>query len=76
MNHATAEAITSPAEVPLTTSIIDHFSSLSDPRIEKKTKHNLEDIIIITICAAVCGADDWVAVANYGKAKVTVQGTI
>ena len=69
MNHATAEAITSPAEVPLTTSIIDHFSSLSDPRIEKKIKHNLEDIIVITICAAVCGADDWVAVANYGKAK-------
>ena len=71
MNHATAEGIASPApaEVPPTTSIIAHFSSLPDPRIEKKTKHNLEDIIVITICAAVCGADDWVAVENYGKGK-------
>ena len=48
MNHATADGIASPApaEVPPTTSIIAHFSSLPDPRIEKKTKHNLEDIIV------------------------------
>jgi predicted transposase YbfD/YdcC len=68
MNHA-IDVVTSPAKVPLSASIIEHFSSIADPRIKKKTRHNLEDIIVITICAAVCGANDWVAVETYGKAK-------
>ena len=62
-------ALKSSAEVPSKPTIISCFSSLSDPRIEKKTRHLLEDIIVITICAAIGGADDWVAVENYGKAK-------
>lgn len=51
------------------TSIAKHFSSLEDPRIRLKIRHNLIDVIIITICAIICGADDWVDVANYGRAK-------
>jgi len=70
MNHATTAAIApAGAEVTANTSIIAHFSSLPDPRMEKKTKHSLEAIIVITICAGICGADDWVAVETYGKAK-------
>ncbi len=69
MNHVIPDAITSPTKVPLPTTINEHFSSVTDPRIKKKTKHKLEDIIVITICAAVCGANDWVAVETYGKAK-------
>ena len=69
MNHVISDAITSPTKVPLPTTINEHFSSVTDPRIKKKTKHKLEDIIVITICAAVCGANDWVAVETYGKAK-------
>lgn len=51
------------------TSIAQHFSSLKDPRIRLKIRHNLIDIIIITICAVICGADNWVDVADYGRAK-------
>jgi predicted transposase YbfD/YdcC len=71
MNRATRDEIASAttAESAPSTSITSHFSSLSDPRMEKKTKHDLEDIIVITICAAICGADDWVSVEKYGKAK-------
>ena len=65
MNHAIVDVVTSPAKVPLPASIIEHFSSIADPRIKKKTRHNLEDIIVITICAAVCGANNWVAVETY-----------
>ncbi len=50
-------------------SIINHFSSITDPRIIKKNKHNLIDIIVITICGAICGADDWVSIAEHGKIK-------
>jgi len=54
---------------PVTATIAEHFSSLKDPRIQLKTRHKLIDIIIITICAVICGADDWQEVVDYGKAK-------
>lgn len=54
---------------PVNATIAEHFSSLKDPRIQLKTRHKLIDIIIITICAVICGADDWQEVVDYGKAK-------
>jgi predicted transposase YbfD/YdcC len=51
------------------TSLIDHFSLLPDPRIFLKTRHKLIDIVAITVCAMIAGADDWVEIANYGRAK-------
>ena len=56
-------------EQPVNATIIEHFSSLKDPRIQAKTRHKLIDIIIITICASICGADEWTEVVDYGKAK-------
>jgi len=46
-----------------------HFASLTDRRMRGKTRHNLLDIIIIAICAVVCGANGWTDVELYGKAK-------
>ncbi len=54
---------------PVNATIIEHFSSLKDPRIQAKTRHKLIDIIIITICASICGADEWTEVVDYAKAK-------
>jgi predicted transposase YbfD/YdcC len=54
---------------PISATIAEHFSSLKDPRIHLKTRHKLIDIIIITFCAVICGADDWQEVVDYGKAK-------
>jgi len=50
-------------------SIIHHFSSLKDPRRERHKKHLLSDIFFITLCATICGADNWVAIERFGKAK-------
>lgn len=50
-------------------SIIEHFSVVEDPRIERHKQHKLIDIIVIAICAVICGADGWVAVEAFGKAK-------
>jgi predicted transposase YbfD/YdcC len=49
--------------------IIDHFASVTDPRILLKTKHKLIDIIVITLCAVLAGADDWTEIADFGQAK-------
>ena len=48
---------------------LDHFRALPDPRLDRTKLHPLFDIIIITICAVICGADGWEAVAEFGLAK-------
>jgi predicted transposase YbfD/YdcC len=53
----------------LTASIVEHFEDLVDPRLDRKKEHKLIDILIIAICAVLCGANDWVAVETFGKAK-------
>ena len=50
---------------PLATS----FASLLDPRVERTKHHQLLDIVLIAICAVVCGAEGWVEVEAFGKTK-------
>lgn len=49
--------------------ITEHFGKVSDPRIGNATRHKLLDIIVIAICAVICGADGWSDVALFGKSK-------
>jgi predicted transposase YbfD/YdcC len=46
-----------------------HFGGLKDPRSSSRIEHKLIDILIITICATICGANDWEAIAEYGRTK-------
>ena len=46
-----------------------HFSQLSDPRIERTKAYNLVDLVILCICAVICGADDWVSIAKFAESK-------
>ena len=55
-------------QTPLTL-IKQHFCGLKDPRMARTKKHALFDIVTITICAVVGGADNWVEVAEFGQAK-------
>ena len=48
--------------------LIFHFSDLEDPRNDNR-RHLLLDIIVIAICAAICGADTWTDVELFGQAK-------
>ena len=47
---------TSPPKV----SIVEHFSTLKDPRLDRKKLHLLEEIMVLAICGVLGGADDWV----------------
>ncbi len=49
--------------------IADHFIELEDPRIERSKLQKLIDIITITICAVICGADGWIEIETYGNSK-------
>jgi len=48
-----------------------HFGNIEDPRVVGRTDHKLIDIIAITVCAVIGGADTWVDVALFGKSKET-----
>jgi len=50
-------------------SIVDHFTEICDPRIERNRKHNLIDIIVMTVCAVISGAETWEDIEDYGKYK-------
>jgi predicted transposase YbfD/YdcC len=50
-------------------SLKDSFAGLQDPRREHARRHELWDIIALTICAVISGADSWVDVADYGRCK-------
>jgi predicted transposase YbfD/YdcC len=49
--------------------ITEHFGKVKDPRIGNATRHKLLDIIVISICAVICGADGWTDVELFGKSK-------
>ena len=51
------------------TSFEECFSDLPDPRVQGRCEHKLMDILIIAVCAALCGADSWVGVETVARAK-------
>lgn len=49
-------------------SILKHFSSLSDPTRDN-SRHKLIDIIAIAICGVIANADSFEHIAEFGRAK-------
>jgi predicted transposase YbfD/YdcC len=49
----------------------DHFSSLTDPRSPHapNQRHALIDILVLAVCAVICGAEGWEDIEEYGKAQ-------
>ena len=50
-------------------SIEEHFGKIPDQRVVTRNSHKLVDIIAIAILAILWGANGWVAIETYGKAK-------
>jgi predicted transposase YbfD/YdcC len=46
-------------------SLLTIFSRLEDPRCGPAKRYDLSEVVIMAICAVLCGADDWVAVADW-----------
>ncbi|WP_293086169.1 ISAs1 family transposase [Moorena sp. SIO4A1] len=51
-------------------SVLKHFQHLQDPRVERTQHHSLLGIVTIAILAILSGADGFVAIETYGKAKL------
>lgn len=50
-------------------SLFDSLQQISDPRVERTKRHLLVDILTITICAVICGAESWEEIAEFGRSK-------
>lgn len=57
------------------TSLFAYFAELEDPRNEHQCDHPLINVIVIAILGVICGADGWVDLERYGKAKREWLGT-
>jgi predicted transposase YbfD/YdcC len=56
---------------PVSHSLETHFQSLHDPRtLTPNIQHLFLDMLVIAICAVLCGANDWVAVVEFGQAQI------
>ena len=49
--------------------LTQHFAQVDDPRIERTRLHRLIDILVIAICAVICGAESWDDIAEFGEVK-------
>lgn len=47
----------------------DIFSQIPDPRIDRRKLHLLEDILLLTLLAVLCGAESYESIELFGKSK-------
>lgn len=54
---------------PPSATLLDHFATLPDPRIARHRWHKLSDILVIAVCAVLCGAESYPAIADFGHER-------
>jgi predicted transposase YbfD/YdcC len=52
-----------------TVALLEHFASLPDPRLARHRWHNLSDILVIAVCAVLCGAESFPAIEDFGHER-------
>lgn len=56
-------------DVDASRGLLRFFADLPDPRVERTRLHALTDILFITICAVLVGADSWTEGELFGLTK-------
>jgi predicted transposase YbfD/YdcC len=49
--------------------LFESLRKIDDPRREHQKFHSLFDILVISICAVICGAEHWTEIEEFGEAK-------
>ena len=47
--------------------LTEAFAGLGDPRTGPARRHDLKEMILMALCAVLCGADTWVDVAEWAE---------
>jgi predicted transposase YbfD/YdcC len=53
----------------LSASIVEYFASIPDPRVERTKQHSLTDILVLSLCGVICGANAFTDIEKFGRAK-------
>jgi predicted transposase YbfD/YdcC len=49
---------------------VRYFADLPDPRVDRTKRHRLDDILVIMLCAVICGADSFEEIERFGKSRL------
>jgi len=47
----------------------EHFEKITDPRQQEKVKHNLLEVVVMTICAVISGCEYWEDIVDFCRVK-------
>ncbi len=50
-------------------SVLEYLGTVPDPRKARTRLHSLKDILVLSLCAIICGADGFVAIEEFGILK-------
>jgi len=50
-------------------SIIEHFKTLNDPRVDRSKDHDLIDVLVVAVCCLLCGGESFNDMEDFGQAK-------
>lgn len=51
-------------------SIISHLGTINDPRTDINVKHDLIDVVFLTLSAVLSGADGWKSIQEFGELQL------
>jgi hypothetical protein len=46
------------------------FSDVPDPRVVERSKYDRVEMLVISVCAMVCGIDDFVGIESWSKERI------
>ena len=55
-------------DTPAPEGLIEYFSKLQDPRVDRNKTHELIDVIVL--CAALSGSEGWSDIEKFSRAKL------
>ena len=56
--------------------LLSILCELPDPRVERTKRHQFEDILVIAICARLCGAERFEDMELFGETKEAWRRTL
>ena len=51
-------------------SLVEVFADLPDPRVRGRSKHDLVEMLVVSVCALVCGVDDFVGIQWWAEERI------
>jgi predicted transposase YbfD/YdcC len=57
-------------EKPRLKALLEHFSTIEDPRQSWRVAHPLDEVLLLVVCGTICDCDDYDGIAEWGAAHL------